>query len=258
MRDRLKAPLLAFSLLFLFMILPVNATFTWENNITVGYDEVQWMYTETYDEANSIIYKDYVDMSVGNRDGFINAWEVLKTDVNTRSALQNLIIEQMDVIVNGSSEYIVLTDVNSRMSPELLGPVMQAEVIKNIYTTNYRVVDPFLEAGNSNIGFIGEKNTPIVINMPKGISVNSTEGIDNVSVSNNGQVVKIAGIFGSTGKATVYFHLEGAEDIVASVPEVTEAGLSGEGRILGDEPYHDFSLAGRIFPSLRICNPESV
>lgn len=257
MRDKLKAPLLAFSLFFLFMVLPVNASFTWDNNITVGYDKVQWIYTETYTEANSLIYKDYVDVSVGNRDGFINAWEVLKTDVNTRSALQNSIIEQMDVIVNGSSEYIVLTDVNSLMSPELLGPVMQVEVIRNVYTANYRVVHPFLEAGNSSIGFIGEKNTPVVINMPKGISVNSTEGIDNVSVSNNGKAVKVVGIFGSTGKATVYFHLEEVEAIIASVPEVTEANLTGKTRILGDETHLDFSPAGRIFPSLRIWTSDS-
>lgn len=253
----MKASLLAFSVLFLFMVLPVSATFAWENNITVGCDHVQWVYTETYTQANSLIYKDYVDVSLGNRDGFISAWEILKTDVKTRSTLQNSIIEQMDVSVNNSSEYVVLTDVNSLMSPELLGPVMQVEVIKNIYTTNYRLDHPFLGSGDSSISFIGEKNTPLLINMPEGVSISSTDGIDNVSISNAEKAVKIIGSFGSTEKATVHFHLEEVENIVASVPEVTETNVSGEAAVLEDEQNRSPSPAGKIFPSLGMWNLES-
>ncbi len=257
MRDRLKALLLAFIVFFLFMTFPVNASFTWENNITVGRDKVQWLYTETYAGVDSLIYKEYIDVSMGNSDGFISAWEILKTDVNTRSALRNSIFEQMDVIVNGSSEYAVLTDVNSLMSPELLGPVMQIEVIQNIYTTNYRVVYPFLGTGNSSVGFIGEKNTSMVINMPRETSVNSIEGIDNASVSNDEEGVRIMGSFGPTGKATVYFHLRGDEHITSLTPEVTEVNLSGGTQIFEDKKYHDLPLAERIFPSLGICAHDS-
>lgn len=256
MEDGLRASLLAFSVLFLFMVFPVNATFTWENNITVGYDKVQWMYTETYTEGNALVYKDYIDVSLGDRDGFISAWEVLKTDVKTRYTLQSSIIEQMDVIVNGSSEYVVLVDVSSSMSPELLGPVMQGEVIKNLYTTNYCLDDPLLGSGTSTISFIGEKSTPIVINMPNGVSVNSTEGIDNESISNGEGVVKIIGNFGSTGKATVHFHLDGIADIVTPVPEVAEMNVSGEVSVLKDEKSQEFSLAGRLLPALGMRNAE--
>ncbi len=252
----MKASLLAFSLLFLFMVLPVNATFTWENNVTVGYDKVQWMYTETYTEDNALIYKDYIDLSLGNRDGFISAWEVLKSDVNTRLSLQSSINEQMDVIVNGSSEYVILTDVSSLMAPELLGPVMQVEVIKNIYTTNYRLDDPFLGTGTSSISFIGEKSTPVVINMPKGVSINSTEGIDNVSISNSEGVVKVTGNFSPMGKATLHFHLDLVEDVVTPVPEVVEMNVSCETTALKDGNDPDFSLAGRILPALGVRNTE--
>lgn len=250
----MRPSFLAFSLLLLFTVLPVNATFTWENNVTVSYDKVQWTYTETYTEGNALIYKDYVDVSLGNRDGFISAWEILKTDVKTRATLQTSINEQMDVIVNGSSEYVVLTDVNSSMSSELVGPVMQAEVIKNIYTTNYRLDDPLLGQGTSSISFIGEKSTHVVINMPEGVFVNSTEGIDNVSISNSGGIVKVIGNFGPTGKAMLHLHLDVVKDIVPPVPEVTETSATCETTVLKDRKDQDFSLAGRILPALGMRN----
>ncbi len=257
MRDRLKFSILAFSVLFLFTVLPVNATFTWENNVTVGYDKVQWVYTETYTEGNTLIYKDYIDVSLGNQDGFISAWEILKTDVKARSTLQSSILGQMDVIVNNSSESVVLAGVSSSMSPELLGPVMQGEVITNLYTTNYHLENPFLGSGTNSISFIGEESTPLVINMPKGASLNSTEGIDNLSISNGEGVSKILGSFGPTGKATVHFHLDGVEDIVTSVPELAEMNVSGEFSVLNNENDHNFSLAERLLPALGMCNTES-
>ncbi len=150
---------MALSVLLLFMVIPVNAAFTWENNITVGYDTVQWKYTETYTEGNALIYKDYIDMSLGNQDHFISAWEVLKADVKTRSTLENSIHENMDVIINGSSQSVVLTDVNSSMSSELLGSVTQVEEIRNLYMTNYRLVNPLSGPVDSSVSFIGEKGT---------------------------------------------------------------------------------------------------
>jgi hypothetical protein len=258
MEDRLRFQLLVFTLFILFMVFPVNAAFTWENNITVGYEGIQWAYTETYTEANSLIYKDYIDVSMGNGDGFISAWEVLKSDVKTRSALQNSIIEQMDVSVNGSSEHVVLTDVDSLLSPELLGPVIQLEVIKNTYTTNYLIYDPFLSSGDSSISFIGEASTPVVINMPEGVSINFTEGIENVSFSNYIGYITIIGNFGPDGKATVHFHLQSFEDISASFPEATEMNVSGEMLVFEDDgKSQDSFLAGRIFPGLGICNPKT-
>ncbi len=258
MGDRLRTPLLAFMLFILTIVPPVNAAFTWENNITVGYEDVQWVYTETYTEANSLIYKDYIDISLGNGDGFISAWEVLKTDVKTRSTLRNSIIEQMDVIVNGSSENAALTKVDSLMSSELLGPVIQFEVIKNIYIADYRFSDPFLSSDDSSISFIGEASTPVIINMPEGTSVNFTEGIENESFSNSGDVIKLTGNFGPNGKATVHFHLEIFEDIATSFPEATEMNFSGEILVFKDDgKYQHPFLAGRIFPGLGVCNLEN-
>lgn len=237
------------------MVIPVNAEFTWENNITVGYDKVQWMYTETYTEGNALIYKDFIDMSLGNHDHFISAWEVLKADVKTRSTLENSIHENMDVIINGSSQSVVLTDVNSSMSSELLGSVTQVEAIKNLYTTNYHLVNPLWRSSDSSISFIGEKGTSLIINMPKGVSVNSTEGIDNVSISTDQEFIKIRGVFGSTDKATVYFHLDEAECMFSPVAEVS-GNLSREGIIPVADKEQNSSLAERILPSLGINNTE--
>lgn len=246
---------MALSVLLLFMVIPVNAAFTWENNITVGYDTVQWKYTETYTEGNALIYKDYIDMSLGNQDHFISAWEILKADVKTRSTLENSIHENMDVIINGSSQSVVLTDVNSSMSSELLGSVTQVEEIRNLYMTNYRLVNPLSGPGDSSISFIGEKGTSLVINMPKGVSVNSTEGIDNVSISTDQGFIKIRGVFGSTDRATVYFHLDEIEGIVPPVAEVPE-NISGEGTIPIDDNERNSSLAERILPYLGMNNTD--
>ncbi|WP_394697815.1 hypothetical protein [uncultured Methanomethylovorans sp.] len=248
----MRSLLLVFSVLIFLMVLPVNAAFTWENNITVGYDTVQWMYTETYTEGNALLYKDYIDMSLGNQDHFISAWEVLKADVKTRSTLENSIHENMDVIINGSSQSVVLTDVSSLMSSELLGPVAQVEAIRNLYTTNYHLVDPLSEPCDSSISFIGEKGTPLLINMSNGTYVDSTEGIDNVSISTDQESIIIRGIFGSTDKATVYFHLDEIQGAVSPVERVTYNILGDAISIDGKE--QNSSLAERILPSLGMNN----
>jgi hypothetical protein len=235
------------------MVIPVNAAFTWENNITVRYDTVQWEYTEMYTEGNALLYKDYIDMSLGNQDHFISAWEVLKADVKTRSTLENSIHENMDVIINGSSQSVVLTDVSSSMSSELLGSVTQVESIRNFYTTNYRLVDP-LSGPRCSISFIGEKGTSLIINMPKGASVNFTEGIDNVSISTDQEFIIIRGIFSSTDKATVYFYLDEIQGAVPPVARVTE-NISG-GIISMDGKEQNSSLAERILPSLGMNNTK--
>ncbi len=252
--DSLRSLLSAFSVFFLLMALPVNAAFTWENNITVGYDTVQWEYMEMYTEGNALLYKDYIDMSLGNQDHFISAWEVLKADVKTRSTLENSIHENMDVIINGSSQSVVLTDVSSSMSSELLGSITQVEAIRNLYTTNYRLVDPLSGPRGSSISFIGEKGTSLIINMPKGASVNSTEGIDNVSISTDQEFIIIRGIFSSTDKATVYFYLDEIQGAVPPVARVTE-NISGD-IISIDGKEQNSALAERILPSLGMNNTK--
>jgi hypothetical protein len=258
MRDRLRSSILAFLALFFFMVFPADATFTWENNITITHDKVQWVYTEKYTEDNAIIYKQYIDVSLGNGDGFINAWEILKADVKTRSTLQSSILKQMDVIVNssnGSLQPVVLVNVTSSMSPELLGPVMQMEMIKNIYTANYHMENP-LGSDTGSISLIGEGSTPLIINMYiRGISVDSTVGIDNVSVTSSEEMVKIYGNFDYTGKATVFFHFDKSTDYINTVNELSEMNVTSEVSILNEESNQKFSLADRIifFLDLHKC-----
>jgi hypothetical protein len=91
--------------------------------------------------------------------------------------------------------------------------------------------------------------------MPKGVSVNSTEGMDNVSISTDQGLIKIQGVFGSKDRATVYFHLDEIEGIVPLVAGVPE-NISGENTIPINDKDRNSSLAERILPYLGMNNTD--
>ncbi|NJD78273.1 MAG: hypothetical protein FIB08_14470 [Candidatus Methanoperedens sp.] len=162
------------------------------NNITVSEYNITWNYTETFSGNDSIAYRINIDKEFGNNDSFINAWEVLKTDKETRKKLKGLLDAESDVKINNEAAGIDVIDVGSTLSPELFGKTHIADTIVNRYNITYRFKESIFNA--SSIWFLGQANTSVTIVLPEGVDVTDTAGISNVSKTISNYTV-VSGFF---------------------------------------------------------------
>ncbi|MDW7733346.1 MAG: hypothetical protein SCH66_13085 [Methanolobus sp.] len=201
--------LLIFLLIFLLIYLsiftlPAAASYSWENDITVGLDDMSWTYTEQYSAEGSVLFRSFIDSELGDNDSFVAAWELLKMDRSSRKQLLDSLEDNMDVKINGSSDSIKPIRVESDLSAESMGPVSKDDSIVNIYEVQYAFDDPLFSQGD-RIWFLGEPDTYVTITFPENARVVSTEGIDNVSIAQDGSFPQVSGEFGFTGEVVVYF-----------------------------------------------------
>lgn len=205
---RLNNVLRSLCIFFIFSCLlavaPVGASYSWENNITVGMDGMTWEYTEEYSGLQCVFFRSAIDSELGNGDGFLAAWEILKMDTASRKNLHGSVSRKMDVVINDSSSRISLSGVECVISKELLGPVSKQEQVRNIYRVRYNFRVPLSDQGD-RIWFQGEPGTPVLISMPEGIDILAVEGIDNAIIYQQDSVQKVKGIFDFTGEGVLVF-----------------------------------------------------
>ena len=181
---------------------PAYADFNWENNITVGTDGMTWGYTEQYTEENFVFYKSYIDSDMGNDDGYVSAWELLKIDSITRDTFYDSIINDMDVKINNSSTAIHLSEIDSSISEDALGKVHRRGDVTNYYKVMYSFDGALIELG-TNIWFLAEPETNVTIIFPVGIDVTSTEGIENTTTIMHNNTTTLIGIVGFEGEISI-------------------------------------------------------
>lgn len=221
-----------------FFILPdvAGAGYVWENIITVGEHGMVWNYNEEYEGSNAIFFKTHIDAELGNNDSFVNAWELLKTDVEMRKLINSSIMKNMDVNINNSAEAIHVLDVDSSICCETLGKTNESTHIINCYNVIYSFDDSLLNLGN-NIWFLGEPETKVTIVMPAGVDIISRDGIENaiITMQNNSSV--ISGTFDFVGEITIEY----AENITWNINhlgyEVNTTAAPGE----TEEPFSSCS-----------------
>ncbi len=177
------------------------------NNITVSEYNITWNYTETFSGNDSIAYRISIDKEFGNNDSFINAWEVLKADKEIRKKLKGLLDAEPDVKINNETQGIEVIDIDSTLSPELLGKTHIFDSTVNRYKVTYRFKESILNA--SSIWFMGQANTSVTIVLPAGVDVTDTAGVSNVSKSIANYTV-ISGFFKdiSAGRGEITLNLE--------------------------------------------------
>jgi hypothetical protein len=190
--------------LFSFFILPevAGAGYVWENNITVGEHGMVWNYKEVYDGSNVIFFKIHIDAELGNNDGFVSAWELLKTDSKMRESMHASIMKDMDVKINNSARAIHVVDVDSSICCETLGKTHESGHITNCYHVMYSFDESLLNLGD-NIWFLGEPETNVTIIMPVCVDVVSTEGIENATITVKNNSALISGTFDFAGEITI-------------------------------------------------------
>ena len=236
-------------ILFIFLIQPVGA-YDWDNKITVGPDSMSWEYTESYSGDHSVIFKKFIDSDLGNDDGFVSAWELLKIDVKSRKTFSDSINEEMDVGIDDSSDMVKLLSVESDLSYELVGPVNSSRKIVNTYETFYSFDESL--PSNGSIWFRGQSRTDVSVTMPEGFNITGYEGIDESKTEMEGTRETVSGTFGDEGVVTVNFVIfaaEAEEEISPEVDDTSETVLPGKSPSLLDDIFP--GLTDRLSRKLR-------
>jgi hypothetical protein len=178
----------------------------WTNSITVGEYNMTWDYTESFSGNDSIMFRAYIDGGFGNNDGFVNAWELLKADKEIRMQFRSSIDKEFDVRINNESVGIQVADIDSTLSPGIIGNIHSSDEVVNRYNVTYRWKDSILNA--SSIWFLGQSNSPVTIILPPGMEVVNTSGINNLTKKINTRT-ELAGFFspvsGDRGEITINF-----------------------------------------------------
>ena len=205
-----------------FTVTPACADFNWENNITVDTHGLTWGYTEQYTEMNFVLYKNHIDSGVGNDDGYVSAWELLKVDSITRDNFYDSIINDMDVKINDSSTAVHLQEIDSVLSKNALGRVHRRGEATNYYKITYSFDNSLTELG-TNIWFLAEPETNMTITFPAGIDVTSTEGIENTKTIVHDGTTTLIGIVGFEGEVNIsysYSYYSYDENATSNVSEL--------------------------------------
>ncbi len=197
---KVNASILLF--LTLFALSQPALAYSWENDIDIGHDSMSWVYTESYSDNHSLLFKVLIDSELGNNDNFVSAWELLKVDVKSRKTFFESISNEMDVRINNSSDGISIKSMESSFSSELLGPVTSPAHVVNIYEVHYSFSSILPSAGN--IWFRGEPGSNVTIKVPENIEIRGSHGIDDVTTINTSNS-SISGIFDKEGKASIEF-----------------------------------------------------
>ncbi len=178
----------------------------WVNSITVGEYSMTWDYTESFSGNDAIIFRAYIDGEFGNNDSFVNAWELLKADKEIRNKFQISIDKEFDVRINNESAGIQVIDIDSTLSPGIIGNIYSADAVINRYNVAYRWKDSIFNA--SSIWFLGQAKSPVTIILPPGMDVVNTSGINNLT-KNISTHTELAGFFsevsGDRGEITINF-----------------------------------------------------
>lgn len=164
---------------------------------------MEWNYNESYTNSSAVSYRDYIDSQLGDDSGLVNAWEVLKMDVKVRNYLRGELEEEMDVQINGSSENIQVTDIAAQMGFETLGDINKTDRIDNRYSVHYIFDTPILNSC-TNFTFMGQNHSEVVIELADTVEINSTAGLENITVSEGGNTTFVRGNIGNTSHFSFY------------------------------------------------------
>ncbi len=249
--------MIATAITIIFISIPVNADFNWENNITVGTHEMSWEYTEQYTGENFLFYKNYIDSDVGNDDSYVSAWELFKVDSIKRKAFHDSIINNMDVKINGSASAVHLQEIDSFLSEGVLGKVYEHGEATNHYKIMYSFDGSLTELG-TNIWFLVEPESNMRVTFPAGIDITFTEGIGNTTTTVYNSTTMLIGTAGFEGEVTIGYGenatwiLSASEQIgeVTSIQDVKAEEGGKEDEL--SEPQEPYDLIDEMLRKLGI------
>lgn len=202
---------------------------SWVNNITVGEYNMTWNYTETFTGMDSMRYRIGIDSELGNNDSFISAWELLKADKEMRKMLRSSIDKEPDVRINNETTGISVIDIESALSPSIIGKTHSFDPVVNRYEVNYWWKDSILNA--STIWFLGQAKSPVKVVLPSGIDFTNTSGIINITenISNH---TEISGFFNdlSPDRGEITLYLAKNTSVASQPQEINVTNITSHGK----------------------------
>lgn len=181
---------------------PCAAAFVPGNNITIERNGITWSYDEKTTGDDAVLFRSVIDGETGNRNGFVNAWEILKMEVLLSDRMRKSIEEKPDVKLNKTPDAAELKDVEFWIPEEALGRTDKNLSITSRAAVTYNFKE---EAGpGTEIWLMGTPDSSVTITLPPGLDAELTEGLDNKSsgFENNRTVLK--GTFSSDKNITLW------------------------------------------------------
>lgn len=185
-----------------FLAEPCTAAFVPSNNITLESGGMTWGYQEQITGNESIVFRSFIDLEAGNSDRFVNAWEILKAELALRDKMEESVKAKPDVKLNGTSEFVNVTDIDYLVSKDALGKIGKTTSIINSATVSYTFEKQIDR--NANIWFMGTPNSNVTINLPAGFNVERTEGLNNESKESGNNHTILKGNFSPEKNITLW------------------------------------------------------
>lgn len=181
---------------------PCAAAFIPGNNITIERNGMTWSYDEKTTDDDVVFLRSIIDGETGNKNGFVNAWEILKMEVLLSDKMKKSIEKEPDVKINSTPEAVELKDIEFWIPEEALGRTDKNLSIITRATVTYSFKE---EIGpGTEIWMLGTPDSSVTITLPPGLDAELTEGLDNKSLGfeNNRTVLK--GKFSSDKNITLW------------------------------------------------------
>lgn len=194
--------LITFFIMPVFLADPCSASFVPSNNITIEKNGMTWEYQEQVTGNESIIFRNLIDVQEGNRDNFVNAWEILKAETFLRNQTKETLRAKTEVKLNGTSEPVKVSNVDFLLSKEALGNTSKNSSITNSASVSY-IFEKKIDQGTS-IWFMGTPNSNVTITLPSDFSVAKTEGLNNKSQGSDGNLTVLKGTFDPKENITIW------------------------------------------------------
>lgn len=185
-----------------FLAEPCTAAFVPSNNITLQRDGMTWEYQEQITGNESVVFRNFIDLEAGNSDRFVNAWEILKAESILRDKTKEAIKTKPDVKLNGTSEFVNVTDIDYLVSKDALGNTGKSSSMTNFATVSYTFEKQI--GRDTNIWFMGTPNSDVTINLPAGFDVEKTEGLNNESKESGNNHTVLKGNFSPEENRTLW------------------------------------------------------
>jgi hypothetical protein len=185
-----------------FLAEPCTAAFVPSNNITLERNGMTWGYQEQITGNESVVFRNFIDLQAGNSDRFVNAWEILKVESVLRNQMKETVKTKPDVKLNGTSEFVNVTDIDYLVSKDALGNTGKNSLITNFATVSY-IFEKQIDQ-DTNIWFMGTPNSYVTINLPAGFDVERTEGLNNESKESGNKHTVLKGNFSPEKNITIW------------------------------------------------------
>jgi hypothetical protein len=201
-------PLLLASLLLTALFIPAllaepcAAAFVPGNNVTLERNGMTWDYDEKTTDNDAIIFRSIIDGEAGDKNGFVNSWEILKMEVILRDRMKKAIEEEPDVKLNSTSDTVELKDVEFCIPEEAIGRINKSSSITSYASVTYSFKE---EAGpGTSIWLMGTPDSAVTITLPPGFDTRLTEGLNNKSIGFENNLTVLRGNFSHEKNITVW------------------------------------------------------